>query len=87
MLEGLGFECCKGKDFDLLQAVVTSSGVHLDSYSLGTSGYFPGLQLLVHDVGYLAPCSTEVKKEWCYTSAPSKCLLSMDRDNSTLNSS
>jgi hypothetical protein len=38
----LEFESWWGKEFSLLQVIQTGSGVHPNSYPMGTGGSFPG---------------------------------------------
>jgi hypothetical protein len=40
--EGSEFESRWGKEFSLLHAIHTGSGVHETSYQMGTGGSFPG---------------------------------------------
>jgi hypothetical protein len=60
----------EARDFSLLRNVLTDSGTHPASYSLGTMVLSLSIKQLVCDVDHSHPYSAVVKNEWNYTSAP-----------------
>jgi hypothetical protein len=59
-----------GQEFSLLHVVQTGSGVHSDSYPMGTGGSFPGVKRSGREADHSPLTSAEVKKTWVYTSTP-----------------
>jgi hypothetical protein len=56
---------------NILHVVQTGSGVHPNSYPMGTGGSFPGVMRPGREADHSPPTSAEVKKMWIYTSTPS----------------
>jgi hypothetical protein len=48
----------------------TGSGVHTNSYKMGTGGSFSGVKRQRREADHSPSTSAEVKKMWIYTSTP-----------------
>jgi hypothetical protein len=64
------FESRLGQEFSLLHVVQTGSGVHPTSYTMGTGGYFPGVNRPGREPDHSPPTSAVVKKMWICTFIP-----------------
>jgi hypothetical protein len=71
------------RDFSLLQNLQIGSGAQPDSCSLGTGVLSQDVKRLWHEVNHSPPSSAEVKNEWSYTSAYTRCLPGVERENIT----
>jgi hypothetical protein len=58
------------QEFSLLNVVQTGSGVHPNSYPVGTGGSFLGGKATGREVDNSPLASPEVKKMWIYTPTP-----------------
>jgi hypothetical protein len=68
-------------DFPLSQTVETGSGGPNSLLFNGNWGYFPGVKRPEGDVDHSPPYTTEVRKEWIYTSTSHLWFHSVGRDN------
>jgi hypothetical protein len=57
-------------DLSVLQNALTSCGAQLASYSMDTSGPFPGSKTARREGYHLSPCSADVETEWSCNSTP-----------------
>jgi hypothetical protein len=77
----------KGKGFYIRPRIQIGSGAHPVSYPVGTGALSPGEHRPGHEADQSPPPSTEIKKEWSYTSTTPYVFmawcLAITRDNFT----
>jgi hypothetical protein len=62
MTEGSEFESRIGQELSLLHVVETVSGVHPNSYPMGTGDLSPGVKWVGREADHSPPSSAEAKK-------------------------